>query len=45
MDYNNPAHRTIMDMEGLKLWVRPQLAGYKPLFDAVEAVGYFNASA
>jgi len=45
MDYNNPAHRTIMDMEGLKRWVRPQLAGYKPLFEAVEAVGYFNASA
>ena len=45
MDYNNPAHRTIMDMEGLKRWVRPQLAGYKPLFEAVEAVGYFTASA
>src|SRR2546425_769137 len=40
MDYNNPAHRTIMDMEGLKRWVRPQLAGYKPLFEAVQAVGY-----
>jgi phosphonate transport system substrate-binding protein len=45
MDYNNPAHRTIMDMEGLKRWVRPQLAGYKPLFEAVEVVGYFNMSA
>src|SRR3989441_13201425 len=45
MDYNNPAHRTIMDMEGLKRWVRPQLAGYKPLFEAVEVVGYFNAGA
>ena len=44
MDYNNPSHRPIMDMEGLKRWVRPQLAGYKPLFEAVEAVGYFNAS-
>lgn len=44
MDYNNPAHRAIMDMEGLKRWVRPQLAGYKPLFEAVEVVGYFNAS-
>jgi len=45
MDYNNPAHRIIMDMEGLKRWVLPQLAGYKPLFEAVEAVGYFSASA
>ena len=45
MDYNNAAHRTIMDMEGLKRWVRPQLAGYKALFEAVEATGYFNTSA
>src|SRR5204863_7785082 len=45
MDYNNPAHRTIMDMEGLKSWVRPQLEGYKPLFEAVEATAYFHMSA
>ena len=44
MDYNNPEHRVIMDMEGLKGWVCPQLEGYKPLFDAVETVGYFAAS-
>jgi len=44
MDYNNPDHRLIMDMEGLKGWVRPQLEGYKPLFEAVEAIGYFTAS-
>jgi len=44
MNYNNPAHRTIMDMEGLKGWVRPRLDGYKPLFEAVEAVGYFTQS-
>lgn len=45
MDYNKPAHRPIMEMEGLKRWVRPELAGYKPLFEAVEAVGYFNVKA
>jgi phosphate/phosphite/phosphonate ABC transporter binding protein len=45
MDYNNPAHRPIMDLEGLKRWVRPELAGYKPLFEAVEVVGYFGVSA
>ena len=45
MDYNNPEHRLIMDMEGLKQWIRPQLEGYKPLFEAVEAIGYFNVSA
>lgn len=42
MDYNNPEHRKIMDLEGLKRWVTPQLAGYKPLFDAVESTGYFS---
>jgi phosphonate transport system substrate-binding protein len=44
MDYNNPKHRQIMDLEGLKQWVKPQLEGYKPLFDAVELVGYFRES-
>ena len=37
MDYNNPLHRPIMDMEGLKRWVPPELDGYKPLFDAVDS--------
>lgn len=44
MDYNIPEHRRIMDMEGLKRWVPPQLEGYKPLFEAVESVGYFQAA-
>lgn len=44
MDYNDPAHRPIMDLEGLKRWVRPELAGYTPLFEAVEALQYFNVS-
>lgn len=42
MDYNNPAHRKIMEMEGLKRWVRPELSGYKPVFEAVEALGFFR---
>jgi ABC-type phosphate/phosphonate transport system substrate-binding protein len=42
MDYNNPDHRRIMDLEGLKRWVRPQLQGYAALFEAVEATGYFK---
>jgi phosphate/phosphite/phosphonate ABC transporter binding protein len=41
MDYNNPEHRQIMDLEGLKRWVPPKLEGYKPLFEAVESLGYF----
>jgi phosphate/phosphite/phosphonate ABC transporter binding protein len=42
MDYNHPAHRPIMEMEGLKRWVRPSLEGYQPLFEAVDALGFFN---
>ncbi|MEO8329378.1 MAG: PhnD/SsuA/transferrin family substrate-binding protein [Candidatus Nanopelagicales bacterium] len=36
MDWDNPEHRPILEMEGLKRWVRPQLDGYQSLFEAVE---------
>ncbi len=39
MDYNTPDHRRIMDLEGLKRWVEPQLEGYRPLFEALEERG------
>ncbi len=39
MDWENPAHRSILEMEGLRQWVLPQLDGYQSLFDAVEAQG------
>ena len=42
MDYNDPAHRRIMDMEGLKRWVRPEMGGYRPLFEAVDALDFFG---
>jgi phosphonate transport system substrate-binding protein len=35
MDWDNPAHRPILEMEGLRRWVHPQLDGYASLFDAV----------
>ncbi len=35
MDWDNPEHRQILEMEGLKKWVRPQLDGYAALFEAV----------
>jgi phosphate/phosphite/phosphonate ABC transporter binding protein len=41
MDYNNPSHRKIMDLEGLKRWIRPQMEGYRALFDAVEEARFF----
>ncbi len=39
MDWENPAHRPIMEMEGLRAWVAPQLDGYESLFRAVREQG------
>jgi phosphonate transport system substrate-binding protein len=39
MDWENPQHRPILEMEGLRQWVLPQLDGYQSLFDAVAAQG------
>lgn len=36
MDWNDPIDREILEKEGLRQWVRPQLEGYGALFDAVE---------
>ena len=30
-----PDVRTYLEMEGLRRWVRPQLDGYQPLFEAM----------
>jgi len=35
MSWDVPAHRRILEMEGLRRWVRPQLDGYRVLFEAV----------
>jgi ABC-type phosphate/phosphonate transport system substrate-binding protein len=39
MSWDNPAHRQILEMEGLRRWVRPQLDGYASLFEAVRTQG------
>jgi len=39
MDFDNPAHRPILEMEGLRQWVLPQLDGYASLFEAVQDQG------
>lgn len=39
MDWDNPEHRPILEMEGLRRWVPPRLDGYRSLFDAVRAQG------
>ncbi|MDQ6642604.1 MAG: PhnD/SsuA/transferrin family substrate-binding protein [Actinomycetota bacterium] len=35
MDWENPEHRKILELEGLTKWVRPELEGYRSLFEAV----------
>jgi phosphonate transport system substrate-binding protein len=39
MDWDNPAHRTIMELEGLRAWVPPRLDGYESLFAAIRQQG------
>ncbi len=36
MSWDDPGHRRILEMEGLRRWVRPELDGYQVLFDAVQ---------
>ncbi len=39
MDWDNPAHQPILEMEGLRTWVPPKLDGYTSLFEAVDEQG------
>lgn len=45
MDYNNEAHRKILEMEGLKEWVLGDRQGYETVFNAVQKTGYLNRKA
>jgi phosphonate transport system substrate-binding protein len=42
MSYDNPDHRPVLDAEGLKRWVAPQLDGYDSLRTAGERQGFFK---
>jgi len=42
MSYDNPIHRPVLDAEGLKRWVPPQLDGYDSLRIAGERQGLFK---
>lgn len=42
MSYDNPAHRPVLEAEGLKRWLRAQTDGYASLRDAAERQGFFN---
>jgi len=45
MSYDNPAHREMMDMEGLKAWLPGRTSGFTALSDAVQRQRYFEANA
>jgi phosphonate transport system substrate-binding protein len=42
MSYDNPSHRVVLDAEGLRRWVAPQLAGYDALREASARQGFFE---
>jgi ABC-type phosphate/phosphonate transport system substrate-binding protein len=42
MDYSDPAHREMMDMEGLKEWRSGRLDGFGPLGRAVDTLRFFE---
>jgi hypothetical protein len=41
MSYDNPKHRQMMDMEGLKKWEAGRTSGFSALRHAVEALRFF----
>lgn len=43
MSYDNPAHREMMDMEGLKKWEPGRLSGFGPLTEACKKLNYFES--
>jgi len=44
MSYDNPNHRVVLDAEGLRRWVAPQLDGYEALREASARQGLFEQS-
>jgi phosphonate transport system substrate-binding protein len=42
MSYDEPSHRQMMDMEGLKKWEPGRTTGFGPLTRAVEMLRFFN---
>ena len=43
MSYDNPNHRMVLDAEGLRRWVAPQLEGYETLREASARQGFFKS--
>lgn len=45
MDYDNPDHREMMDLEGLKQWLPARTTGFGALGEAVETQSFFERPA
>ena len=45
MSYDNPGHRAVLEAEGLRRWVAPQLDGYERLREASARQGFFERAA
>ena len=43
MDYNNPKHKEMMDMEGLKKWVKGRISGFEQITKANEYIDFFKS--
>jgi ABC-type phosphate/phosphonate transport system substrate-binding protein len=44
MSYDNPRHRAVLEAEGLRRWVEPQLSGYEALRAASVQQGFLTRS-
>ena len=44
MDYNNEAHKQMMDMEGLKKWVEGRITGFEQLREANDYLKFFQST-
>jgi ABC-type phosphate/phosphonate transport system substrate-binding protein len=42
MRYDNPSHREMMDLEGLKAWLPGRTIGFGPLTAAVDSERFFE---
>ena len=42
MSYDNPSHRVVLEAEGLRRWMPPQLDGYGPLREASARQGFLR---
>jgi phosphonate transport system substrate-binding protein len=43
MDFEKPEHRIVLEAEGLRRWVKPELTGYTELRDASRQQGFFTS--